>query len=251
MGAYGKNIRIKMKKVALFVPCYVDQFYPQVGIASLELLEKLGCEVVVPEGQTCCGQPLANSGCGKLGLDIEKHFSDLFSGFEYIVTPSASCALHVKEHFYTPGGYKNNVYEICEFVHRFCDYEKINANFRHRVGLHQGCHGLRGLRMGKSSELVTDEFSIVKDLLDQVQGLELVELERRDECCGFGGTFSVSEEAVSVMMGQDRVADHESHGAAFIVSTDMSCLMHLQGLMKREKIKMGIKHVVELLNEGI
>lgn len=236
------------KKVGLFVPCYVDQFYPQVGIASLELLEKLGCEVVVPENQTCCGQPLANSGFGEKGLNIEKHFGHLFSGFEYIVTPSASCALHVKDHFHLTGEYRNNVYEICEFVHRFCNYENIRSIFNHKVGLHQGCHGLRGLRLGKSTELVSNHFSMIEDLLRQVQGLELIGLDRQDECCGFGGTFSVSEEAISVMMGEDRIADHQSHGAEFLVSTDMSCLMHLQGLMKREKIKIGVKHVVEILN---
>lgn len=236
-------------KIALFVPCYVDQFYPQVGVASLELLEKLGCEVVVPQGQTCCGQPLANSGFGKMGKNVEAHFDHLFSDFEYIVTPSASCALHVEEHFHAPANYRERVYEICEFVYRFCDYKSIQSRFSHKVGLHQGCHGLRGLRLGKSSELVSEEFSMVTSLLDQVDGLEIVELERIDECCGFGGTFSVSEEAISVMMGEDRIADHRAHGAEYIVSTDMSCLMHLQGLIKRQKTGIGVKHVVELLND--
>lgn len=240
--------------VGLFVPCYVDQFYPQAAVATLELLEKLGVEVVYPQQQTCCGQPMANSGYEQAGWDVARRFVRNFKSFDYIVTPSGSCALHVKDNYDVLGRNDDvervqaNTYELCEFLTDVLKIESLEARFPHKVGLHQSCHGLRGLRLAKSSELMADDFSKLRYLLGMVRDLELVELDRRDECCGFGGTFAVSEVAVSVKMGKDRIDDHLRHGAEYITSADMSCLMHMEGLLRREKLPAQVIHIAEILN---
>ena len=233
-------------RVALFVPCYIDQLYPGVAMATLQLLEKLGCEVVYPLNQTCCGQPMANSGYEQEGEDALDLFEQNFRDFEYIVAPSGSCVLHVKEH--GAANLHDRVFELAEFLVDVLEVKKLDAQFAHRVGLHDSCHGLRGLRLGASSERNVPAYSKVRYLLDMVEGLELVDLARRDECCGFGGTFAVSEEAVSVKMGRDRIKDHVTHGADVITGTDMSCLMHLGGLISREKQPLRVMHFAEILN---
>lgn len=261
-------------RVGLFIPCYIDQFYPQVGIATLQLLEKYGCEVVYPAGQTCCGQPMANSGFEHLTKGTNELFIKNFQEFEYIVCPSGSCVLHIKDHLHSeqgashaipgdrsvgqPGGtsaapdpalgIRKKIYELVEFLTDILKIDHLDATFRHKVGLHQSCHGQRGLKLSQMSELVAPPFSKPEHLLKMVQGLELIELDRKDECCGFGGTFCVAEEAVSVKMGKDRVADHLHHGAEYITAADMSCLMHLDGILQRQKSKTRVKHIAEILN---
>ncbi|MFT3746781.1 MAG: (Fe-S)-binding protein [Agriterribacter sp.] len=240
--------------VALFVPCYVDQFYPQVAIASLELLEKAGVEVAYPPKQTCCGQPMANSGFEHLTNSCNELFINNFSGFDYIVCPSGSCTLHIKEHLHADkqeekaGEIRQRIYELTEFLTDILKIEQLNAKFPHKVGMHQSCHGQRGLRLSQMSELNAPAFSKPGKLLKMVEGLELVELDRVDECCGFGGTFCVAEEAVSVKMGKDRVEDHIKHGAEYITGGDMSCLMHLEGILRRQNSKVKVKHIAEILN---
>ena len=240
-------------KVALFIPCYVDQFYPNVAVATLELLEKLGCEVVYPLNQTCCGQPMANSGFEHLSKDCDNNFVDNFSGFDYIVSPSGSCTLHIKEHLHgtdtqASTHIRKHVYELTEFLTDVLKVENLTAKFPHRVGLHQSCHGQRGLKIAQMSELVAPSFSKTEKLLNMVEGISLIQLDRKDECCGFGGTFCVTEEAVSVKMGKDRITDHAKHEAEFIVGSDVSCLMHLEGIMKRQGSKIKVKHIAEILN---
>ena len=238
-------------KVALFIPCYVDQFYPQVGIATLELLEKLGCEVHFPKNQTCCGQPMANSGFEHLTSGCNDNFIENFKGFDYIVCPSGSCTLHIKEHLHTPAGttkMNENIYELVEFLTDILKVDALHANFPHRVGFHQSCHGQRGLKISQMSELNAPQFSKSGQLLSHVKGIELVELDRKDECCGFGGTFCVAEEAVSVKMGKDRVADHQKHQAEYITGGDMSCLMHLEGILRRQNSRVKVIHIAEILN---
>ncbi len=241
-------------RIGLFIPCYIDQFYPQVGIATLELLEKQGLEVVYPVGATCCGQPMANSGCERDGLAAMQLFVDAYADFDYTVMPSGSCALHVREHLGLLGDteavryVQENTYELCAFLVDVLRRENFGARFPHRVGLHQSCHGQRGLRLAQSSELVAPPFSKMRRLLDHVEGLELVDLDRSDECCGFGGTFAVAEAALSVKMGRDRISDHRQHGAEVITAGDMSCLMHLEGLIRRERLPVQVKHIAEILN---
>ena len=239
-------------RVGLFIPCYVDQFYPQVGIATLELLEKFGCEVVYPPAQTCCGQPMANSGFEHLTKGCNDLFIKNFEGFEYIVAPSGSCVLHIKEHLHDPAGdIPGKIYELVEFMTDILKVSELDASFPYKVGLHQSCHGQRGLKLAQMSELMAPPFSKPQQLLSLVKGLELIELDRQDECCGFGGTFCVAEEAVSVKMGKDRVADHLNHGADVITGSDMSCLMHMEGILRRQHSKVQIKHIAEILNSHL
>ena len=236
-------------RVALFVPCYIDQFYPQVAVASLELLEKLGCEVVVPKNQTCCGQPMANSGFASATAGCDANFTTNFEGFDYIVGPSGSCVLHLKEH-HPSEKIRNSVYEICEFLTDVLKVKSLSANFPYRVGLHQSCHGQRGLRLSSMSERNEKPFSKLQDLLTLVHGIEVVLPEREDECCGFGGTFCVSEEAVSVKMGVDRIKEHAANVVEYIVGADTSCLMHMEGILRRQGSQVQVKHIVEILNHA-
>lgn len=241
-------------KVALFVPCYIDQFYPSVAKATLNLLQKLGCEVDYPLNQTCCGQPMANSGCEKDSVKTAQLLVDSFKGYDYIVGPSGSCVLHIREHYgileqtTDVKEVRSNVYELCEFLTDILKVKKLDAKFPYKVGLHISCHGQRGMRLCQSSEINGEDFSKVTPLLKMVEGLELIDLTRKDECCGFGGTFCVSESAVSARMGKDRVEDHSKNGAQVITGGDTSCLMHLEGIIRRQGINIKVKHIAEILN---
>jgi len=244
--------------IGLFIPCYVDQFYPNVAIATLELLEKLGCQVTYPMGQTCCGQPMANAGYERDTVATTKHFIRVFKDFDYIVAPSGSCVLHVKEHAPSIDGMEkeqsdlhHKIFELSEFLVDILKIDNIKGSFPHKVGFHASCHGQRGLRISSSSELNQSPFNKVKQLMANLEGLEWVELDRKDECCGFGGTFAVTEEALSIQMGKDRLDDHSIHGAEILTGGDMSCIMHLQGIAKRNRNTMQFKHFAEILNEAI
>ena len=241
-------------KVGLFVPCYIDQFYPQVAVATMQLLEKLGCEVGFPLNQTCCGQPMANSGCEAECVDTAKLFVENFKEYDYIVGPAASCVYFVKKHFYVLDQTENvthvrkHIYDLSEFLVDVLKVNKINASFPYKVGLHTSCHGQRGMRMAQSSEINAPDFSKQVELLNMVDGIELINLDRKDECCGFGGTFCVFEEAVSAKMGQDRVADHKKNGAQVLTGGDVSCLMHMEGILRRKKEDIKVLHIAEILN---
>ncbi len=243
-------------RVGLFIPCYIDQFYPQVGIATLQLLEKLGCEVGFPLNQTCCGQPMANSGFAAISKGCDKNFIQNFAGFDYIVGPSGSCVLHLKEHLHeshlSPNATPINkkVFELTEFLVDVLHIDKLPANFPHKVGLHVSCHGQRGLGLSSMTELVAPSFSKPEQLLSLVKGLNLQMPVRRDECCGFGGTFCVFEEAVSVKMGKDRVEEHAHNDVEYITGVDVSCLMHLEGILKRNNSKIKTLHIAEILNSN-
>jgi len=242
--------------VGLFIPCYVDQFYPGAAIATLQLLEKLGVTVVYPPKQTCCGQPMANSGYEHLTTGCNELFIDNFSGFDYIVSPSGSCILHIKDHLHSESReneavqVRRKVYELTEFLTDILKVDRLDAVFPHKVGVHQSCHGQRGLKISQMTELVAAPFSKPVQLLNMVKGIELIPLSRQDECCGFGGTFCVAEEAVSVKMGVDRVSDHLEHGAEYITGADMSCLMHMEGILRRRGSKVKVLHIAEILNSS-
>jgi len=242
-------------KVALFVPCYVDAFFPEVGVATLELLEKLGVEVDYPLDQTCCGQPMANSGCQSDAAAAEALFVRNFKGYEYVVSPSGSCVHHVRSHLTAieqttaVREVRARTFELVEFVH---DVLKVRAfpwaEFPHVVGLHNGCSSLRALGTAKMSEIAGRSFSKPMDLLRGVRGIAFVTPKRPDECCGFGGTFSVFEEPVSARMGYDKVTDHHHAGAEYIVSADMSCLMHQKGCAERLDLPIKFIHIAQILN---
>ena len=149
-------------RVALFVPCYIDQLYPNVAIATLELLESLGCTVAFPLEQTCCGQPMANAGYAHNSVKSMALFVENFDMYDYIVAPSGSCVLHVRDHIKAPGAsrpFKERVFELCQFLVDVLDVKELPGAFNQKVGLHQSCHGLRGLRIGSSSELRLSPYS--------------------------------------------------------------------------------------------
>ncbi len=247
-----------MMKVGLFIPCYIDAFFPEVGIATLELLERLGCAVEYPLDQTCCGQPMANSGCQDDSAATEAHFVRCFQDFDSVVGPSASCVHHVRFHLdaieQTPEARKvrAGIRELIEFIHDDLKVASFPwAEFPHRVGLHNSCTAVRGLGHARPSERVNEpDFSKTRDLLAKIPGLELVQIDRPDECCGFGGSFCVTDEAVSAKMGYDRVNDFHRHGAEYIASADMSCLLHQKGVIDRLKLPMKVIHVAQILNGG-
>lgn len=241
-------------QAALFIPCYVDQLYPQIGMATVEVLERFDVAVSFPESQTCCGQPMANTGCLDETRPLALKFLEIFRDFEYVVCPSGSCVSMVRHHYdeYLAGmdGFeqlKAKTFDFCEFLCDVLKIESIDGSFPHRVGLHNSCHGLRELRLGTASELVGPPNNKVRRLLQMIDGIEFAELQRNDECCGFGGTFAVTEEAVSCMMGMDRLHDHEQAGTEVLTAGDMSCLMHLQGLIRRQKKPIHVMHVAEIL----
>lgn len=244
-------------RVGLFIPCYINQLYPQVGIATLEVLEKLGVDVYYPSGQTCCGQPLGNSGYEEDAKGACQVFVENFKEYDYIVGPSGSCIYHVKKHFdiieqtQDVINVRNNAFELCEFIVKILGINDLGASFPYKVGLHKSCHGLRGLHLGSCSERMDAHYSTEEDLLAHVQGLELMSLNRKDECCGFGGTFAVFEEAISVKMGKDRIQDHLNNDVEVITGADHSCLMHLEGLINRNKQPIRVMHIAEILNSSI
>jgi L-lactate dehydrogenase complex protein LldE len=206
-------------RIGLFIPCFIDAFFPEVAIATLELLERFGHDVVYPRDQTCCGQPMANSGFNADCADTEALFVRNFSGFDCIVAPSGSCVHHVRDKFDAVEQtddlkeVRARTYELVEFLH---DIQKVEAfpwaEFPHRVGLHNSCGTLRALKHATASELHVPFFSKPMDLLSKVDGIKFVTPSRPDECCGFGGTFSVFEEVVSTKMGYDKVSDHARAG---------------------------------------
>jgi L-lactate dehydrogenase complex protein LldE len=243
-------------KVGLFVPCYVDAFFPEVAIATLQLLERFGCEVDYPLEQTCCGQPMANSGCEPDAAGAEALFVRNFEHFDYIVGPSGSCVHHVRDHFTAieqtdaVRGVRSRTYELVEFLHDVIGAREFPwAEFPHTVGLHNGCSTLRKLGTASYSEIPSmPAFSKPKTLLAAVKGIQFAAPARPDECCGFGGTFSVYEEPVSARMGQDKVSDHHRAGAEYIVSADMSCLMHQKGCAERMSLPVKFMHIAQVLN---
>ncbi|ADG91796.1 protein of unknown function DUF224 cysteine-rich region domain protein [Arcobacter nitrofigilis DSM 7299] len=240
--------------IGLFIPCFMNELYPEASMATLKLLEKLKFNVEYPMEQTCCGQPMANSGCSQ---DIEKlahRFVNTFKKYDYVVAPSGSCVTMVKEH-YEPffndnkdyNKIKTSIYEITEFLHDIAKIDKLDSKFNYKVGVHNSCHGHRVLKLGSASELNIPHFNKLENLLSLVEGIELVKLNREDECCGFGGTFCVTEEAISVAMGKDRIKDHMDSNVQIMTGADMSCLMHMQGIMNRDKNPIKVMHISEIL----
>ncbi|MGB5868043.1 MAG: (Fe-S)-binding protein [Arcobacteraceae bacterium] len=244
-------------KIGLFIPCFMNELYPKSSMATYKLLEQLKFDVEYPLDQTCCGQPMANSGCAKNVKDLAISFVNNFKKYDYVVAPSGSCVTMVKEHykefFDEDKDYdkiRTSIYEITEFLHDIVKPENLdfsNISFPHKVGLHNSCHGHRSLGLGTASELNIPYNSKLENILNLVPDIELVTLNRSDECCGFGGTFCVTEDAVSTAMGRDRIQDHINSHAKVITGADMSCLMHLEGLINREKQNVKVLHIAEIL----
>lgn len=247
-------------KVGLFIPCYVDAVFPKVGDACYRLLRHLGVDVVYPKGQTCCGQPMANAGFAKDAASLAKKYDDMFSGFDYVVAPSVSCTAFIRlqyPHILKDANHKchitDNTMDMVEFLHDILKVNTTLGKFPHKVSLHNSCHGVRELNLSSPAERMEPRFNKIKDLLDLVEGIEVVMPERADECCGFGGMFSVEELAVSKQMGEKKLARHIATGAQYITGADCSCLMHMAGIAAKEQTGSGIefRHVVEILAEGL
>ncbi len=244
-------------KIGLFVPCYVDAIYPEVGIATYKLLTHLGLEVDYPMNQTCCGQPMANAGFQTKAQKMAADFDEMFKPFDYVVAPSASCAAFVKLHHpHLLHGKQEcsaakRVMDVVEFLHDVLKVTSLPGKFPHVVSVHNSCHGVRELGLSSPSERNIPMYSKIKDLLQLVEGITVKEPERPDECCGFGGMFSIEEPAVSVQMGKDKLKRHMATGAEFITGPDSSCLMHMQGVAKREQMPIQFIHVVQILSAGL
>jgi L-lactate dehydrogenase complex protein LldE len=230
-------------EVALFVPCYVDQLAPQVAAATLRVLERVGCSVRYDPDQTCCGQPFLNLGAAREAIRLAERHLARFAGSDAIVCPSASCVATVRHRYPELGvagdgadaRQRARTFELAEFLVDELGASDVGARFPHRVALLPSCHGLRDLGLGHPSERIGTpaEPGPVERLLRSVAGLELAEVERSDECCGFGGAFSVAFPEVSGRMGRARLAALARSGAAFVTATDTSCLLHLDGIRRR------------------
>jgi len=242
-------------KIGLFIPCYVDAVYPEVGVATWKLLKHLGIDVTYPEKQTCCGQPMANAGFEKQAIPLAEKFEEKFKDFDYVVAPSVSCTAFIKINY--PRLLKHEcetakkAMDVVEFLHDVIKVDHPLGTFPHKVSLHNSCHGVRELGLSSPSEEHVMPFNKIKDLLNLVEGIEVVEPERPDECCGFGGMFSVEETAISTQMGRDKVERHIQTGAEYITGPDCSCLMHMAGVAKKQGLKIEFKHVVEILAAGL
>jgi L-lactate dehydrogenase complex protein LldE len=226
-------------RVGLFITCFNDTLFPDVGKATVAVLERLGVEVDFPAAQTCCGQMHFNSGYRSACVPLVKHFGEVFGGYEAVVTPSASCAAMVRQYHRTvdPDATVPLVYELSEFLTDVLHVTDVGAYFPHTVALHRTCHSLRLLRVGDRPTR----------LLAAVEGLQLVELAVAQECCGFGGTFSVKNPDTSVAMGNDKVDDVLGTGAEVLASADTSCLMHIGGLLSRRAAPVRTMHLAEIL----
>ena len=202
---------------------------------------------------------MANSGYMEQAMPLAKKFIDVFDGYDYVVAPSGSCVSMVRNHYEhlcdhhdeRAATVRRRTFELSEFLTGVLKVGEIQGRFAHQVGLHQSCHGLRELRLGPSSEVMKPRENYLQNLLNQFDGIRFSQLTRKDECCGFGGTFAVAEEAVSCMMGDDRVNDHVNAGTEVLTAGDMSCLMHLEGIIRRRKIPMRVMHFAEIIAEAI
>lgn len=201
---------------------------------------------------------MANAGFERDARPLAERMERLFAAYDYVVGPSASCVVFVKEGYpRLLDGYREHacidarIYEICEFVHDVVRPAKLGACFPHKVSLHNSCHGVRKLGLSTPGELNAPYRSKLRDLLEMVDGVEVCEPSRRDECCGFGGMFSAEENAVSIRMGRDKLRDHLATGAEYITGADSSCLMHMQGIIDHDRLPIRTLHIVQILASNL
>jgi len=237
--------------IQLFIPCFIDQLYPETGFNTIKILEKAGCHIHYNPEQTCCGQPAFNSGYWKEAASLAgKFLSDFHSGMP-IVSPSGSCSSFVIHHYHKiladqPGllerhdSIKNIIYELSDFLVNVLKVENLGAKFPHKVTFHDSCSALReyGLK---------DE---ARRLLAQVEGLELIEMNESDTCCGFGGTFAVKNKDISTAMAENKVRNALATGVEYIISTEASCLMNINGYIAKNKLPIKGVHLADILVSG-
>lgn len=237
-------------QVQLFIPCFIDQLYPQVAFNTVKILEKAGCTVKYNTQQTCCGQPAFNAGFWGESKDVCTKFVQDFDGADYIVSPSASCAGFVRNNygklfennaFQSPAKkVSSQIFELSEFLVKILGVTDLGASFNGKATYHDSCAGLRECNIKAEPRV----------LLNQVNGLELVEMNDNETCCGFGGSFAVKYDTISVAMADQKIDNAIATEAEYIISTDMSCLMHIDGRINYNGQKIQVIHLADVLASG-
>ncbi len=236
--------------VDIFIPCFIDQIFPETGMNMVKILKKLGLDIHYNENQTCCGQMAFNSGYWDEAKEMGEKFIHDFPNDRYIVGPSASCVGFVRNYypklFFNTALHnefnqvKKNIFEFTDFLVNVMKVTDIGATFEHTVTYHDSCAALR--EYGLKNE--------PRELLKHVKGLKLIEMKDTHVCCGFGGTFSVKHEAISTAMGEQKVENALETGAEYIISTDSSCLMHQNGIIQKQKLPLKVLHIADVLASG-
>ncbi|MEN9951525.1 MAG: hypothetical protein RLY85_2277 [Bacteroidota bacterium] len=237
-------------KVHVFIPCFIDQLYPEAGFNTVKVLERAGCMVKYNIEQTCCGQPAFNAGYWDESRKVCDKFIHDFADAQYVVMPSASCTGFVKNYYtdiYDKASntkeikdLQSRVYELSDFLINVLKVDDLGAKLNCKATYHDSCAALREIKLKNEP----------RQLLSKVKGLELVELAENETCCGFGGTFSVKFEAISVAMGEQKANNILNTGADVVISTDLSCLMHIGGVMGNKQMPIKSMHLADVLASG-
>jgi L-lactate dehydrogenase complex protein LldE len=236
--------------VHVFIPCFIDQLYPTAGFNTIKVLEKAGCTVTYNQDQTCCGQPAFNAGYWGESREVCNKFINDFSGADHIVVPSASCTGFIKNYYskiYDNAsnqkdikGLQDKVYELSDFLVNVLNIQDLGAQFEGVATYHDSCAALRECKIKNEP----------RQLLEKVKGLKLIELQDNETCCGFGGTFAVKFEGISVAMGEQKVQNIVKTNADYLISTDLSCLMHIGGVMDKMELPIKSLHLADVLASG-
>ncbi len=236
--------------VHVFIPCFIDQLYPTAGFNTIKVLEKAGCTVTYNPEQTCCGQPAFNAGYWGESREVCNKFITDFSGADHIVVPSASCSGFIKNYYskiYDNASNQKDIKGLQEKVHELSDFlvnvlkiDDLGAQFDGVATYHDSCAALRECKIKTEP----------RQLLEKVKGLKLIELKESDTCCGFGGTFAVKFEGISVAMGEQKVQHIVNTNADYLISTDLSCLMHIGGIMDKMSLQVKSLHLADVLASG-
>lgn len=243
-------------RVGFFVPCYVDALAPRAAISSYRLLKRFAqLEVEFVNQASCCALPFTDMGYQRHACKLESKLTPMFKDYDMIVIPSGVCTDQFRQHFDSVEQtaevkrLRASTFDIVEFLHDVLQVKELPwSRFPHRVALHNGCHSLRYLRHASPTELVEPYFSKTESLLKLVEGLEVCYATRRDECCGFGGTFSMWDAPCGGQMGLDKVNDYVANGLRYVTSADFSCLLHQETVARKHGIDIKTFYIAELLN---
>ena len=237
-------------RVHIFIPCFIDQLYPQTGFNMVKVLEKAACDVVYNTNQTCCGQPAFNAGYWDEAKEVCNKFLRDFEGADYIVCPSASCVGFVKNYYsklfentsslIQANNISKRIFEFTEFLTDIIKIENFGAVFNANATYHDSCAALRECKIKDAP----------RKLLSNVKGLQLIEMNETETCCGFGGTFAVKFDAISVAMADQKINNAKATNTQYIISTDMSCLMHLDGCIQNKGLNIKTMHIADVLASG-
>jgi len=236
--------------IQLFIPCFVDQLFPETGFNMVRVLEKAGCQVHYNTEQTCCGQPAFNAGFREDAKEVCVKFLKDFPGTDFIVTPSASCTGFVRNYYpdlFKDSAYNKEVKNVQKRIYEFSDFlinvlqlENFDAVLTGKATYHDSCAALRECKIKEEP----------RKLLSKVKGLELVEMDDVETCCGFGGSFAIKFESISVAMADQKVNHALQTGAEYLISTDLSCLMHLDGYIRHKGLPLKTMHIADVLSSG-